>query len=104
MPILADVRDESADDMRMVIEPRRKNVDPEVLMGMLLPQFRPRSAVLDEHERADRRADAQGLLAQRGVCAPSWITAAKFCSAAHSTGWPRSTTALRCSKALSSRF
>jgi topoisomerase-4 subunit A len=35
VPILADVRDESADDIRMVLEPRSKNVDPEVLMGML---------------------------------------------------------------------
>ncbi|MFD2738114.1 DNA topoisomerase IV subunit A [Sulfitobacter aestuarii] len=35
IPILADVRDESADDVRMIIEPRSKNVDPEVLMGML---------------------------------------------------------------------
>ncbi|WP_010137657.1 DNA topoisomerase IV subunit A [Oceanicola sp. S124] len=35
IPILADVRDESAEDIRMVLEPRSKNVDPEVLMGML---------------------------------------------------------------------
>ncbi|MEM6577607.1 MAG: DNA topoisomerase IV subunit A [Pseudomonadota bacterium] len=35
VPILADVRDESADDVRVVLEPRSKNVDPEVLMGML---------------------------------------------------------------------
>ena len=35
IPILADVRDESADDIRMVLEPRSKNVDPEVLMGMM---------------------------------------------------------------------
>ena len=35
IPILADVRDESADDIRLVLEPRSKNVDPEVLMGML---------------------------------------------------------------------
>ncbi len=35
VPILADVRDESADDIRIVLEPRSKNVDPEVLMGML---------------------------------------------------------------------
>ena len=35
IPILADIRDESADDIRMVIEPRSKNVDPDVLMGML---------------------------------------------------------------------
>ena len=35
IPILADVRDESADDIRLIIEPKSKNVDPEVLMGTL---------------------------------------------------------------------
>ncbi|MDG4649067.1 DNA topoisomerase IV subunit A [Roseibacterium sp. SDUM158017] len=35
VPILADVRDESADDIRIVLEPRSKNVDPQVLMGTL---------------------------------------------------------------------
>ncbi|WGW05186.1 DNA topoisomerase IV subunit A [Tropicibacter oceani] len=35
IPILADVRDESADDIRMVLEPKSKNVDPDVLMNML---------------------------------------------------------------------
>ncbi|MEP1611374.1 MAG: DNA topoisomerase IV subunit A [Roseobacter sp.] len=35
IPILADVRDESADDVRMIIEPRSRSVDPDVLMGML---------------------------------------------------------------------
>jgi topoisomerase-4 subunit A len=35
VPILADVRDESAEDVRMILEPRSKNVDPEVLMSTL---------------------------------------------------------------------
>jgi len=35
VPLLADVRDESADDIRIVLEPRSRNVDPEMLMGML---------------------------------------------------------------------
>ncbi|SHJ81076.1 DNA topoisomerase IV subunit A [Shimia gijangensis] len=35
IPILADVRDESAEDIRLILEPRSKNVDPEVLMGMM---------------------------------------------------------------------
>ncbi|MEM9438049.1 MAG: DNA topoisomerase IV subunit A [Pseudomonadota bacterium] len=35
VPILADVRDESADDIRIILEPRSKNVDADVLMGML---------------------------------------------------------------------
>ncbi len=35
IPILADVRDESAEDVRIVLEPRTKNVDPDMLMNML---------------------------------------------------------------------
>ena len=35
LPILADVRDESAEDVRIVLEPRARTVDPEMLMGML---------------------------------------------------------------------
>lgn len=35
VPILADVRDESADDIRVVLEPKSRNVDPDVLMNML---------------------------------------------------------------------
>lgn len=35
IPILADVRDESADDVRLVLEPRTRTVEPDMLMGML---------------------------------------------------------------------
>ena len=35
VPLLADVRDESAEDIRLVLEPRARNVDPDVLMGSL---------------------------------------------------------------------
>jgi len=35
LPILGDVRDESADDIRLVLEPRNRNVDADVLMNML---------------------------------------------------------------------
>jgi topoisomerase IV subunit A len=35
VPILADVRDESADDIRIVLEPRARTVDPEILMESL---------------------------------------------------------------------
>ncbi len=35
IPILADVRDESADDVRIVLEPRTRTVEPDMLMGML---------------------------------------------------------------------
>ncbi len=35
VPILGDVRDESTDDVRLILEPRTRNVDPEVLMGLM---------------------------------------------------------------------
>jgi topoisomerase-4 subunit A len=35
IPLLADIRDESAEDVRIVIEPRARSVDPEMLMGQL---------------------------------------------------------------------
>ena len=35
VPLLADVRDESADDVRIVLEPRSRTVDPDLMMGML---------------------------------------------------------------------
>ncbi len=35
IPILTDIRDESADDIRIILEPRAKTVDPELLMGTL---------------------------------------------------------------------
>ena len=35
LPILADVRDESAEDIRLVLEPRAKTVDPKVMMETL---------------------------------------------------------------------
>ena len=35
VPPLADVRDESAEDVRIILEPRSRNVDPETLIGLL---------------------------------------------------------------------
>src|SRR5439155_2777336 len=35
VPLLGDVRDESAEDIRLVLEPRARNVEPEVLMESL---------------------------------------------------------------------
>jgi topoisomerase-4 subunit A len=35
LPLVADVRDESAEDLRLVIEPRARNVDAELLMESL---------------------------------------------------------------------
>ena len=34
-PLLGDVRDESAEDVRLVLEPKSRNIEPEVLMESL---------------------------------------------------------------------
>ncbi len=38
IPILADVRDESAEDVRLILEPRAKTVDPQIMMETLFRQ------------------------------------------------------------------
>jgi len=35
IPIFGDVRDESTEDVRLIIEPKARTVDPDMLMGML---------------------------------------------------------------------
>ncbi|WP_017930389.1 DNA topoisomerase IV subunit A [Robiginitomaculum antarcticum] len=35
VPVLADVRDESAEDIRIILEPKSKNIEPELLMESL---------------------------------------------------------------------
>src|SRR4029453_6832106 len=35
LPLVGDIRDESAEDVRIVIEPRAKTVDPELMMESL---------------------------------------------------------------------
>jgi topoisomerase-4 subunit A len=57
LPILADVRDESDSEIRLVLEPRSRNVDPDVLMESLFKltdlelRFSLNLNVLDKHRR-----------------------------------------------------
>jgi topoisomerase-4 subunit A len=55
LPILADVRDESAEDLRIVLEPRSRTVDPALLLESLYRltdleiRFPLNLNVLDQH-------------------------------------------------------
>jgi topoisomerase-4 subunit A len=101
VPILADVRDESADDIRIVLEPRSKNVDPEVLMGMLF-----RNSDLETRFSLNMNVLIDGRTPK--VCSLKEVLRAFLdhratcCIRRSRTGWPRSTTGWRCSKASSS--
>ncbi len=52
LPLLEDIRDESAEDVRVVIEPKSRTVDPGLLMESLFKLTELESAYLAQHERA----------------------------------------------------
>ena len=59
VPLLGDVRDESTEDVRLVLEPKSRNVEPEVLMESLFKLTDLESRFPAQHERAGRRARAR---------------------------------------------
>ncbi len=69
LPLLADVRDESTEDVRIVLEPKSRTVEPRDADGIAVPADRARNPHLGQHERAGRRGDAEGRLARRGAAA-----------------------------------
>ena len=60
LPLLADIRDESAEDVRIVLEPRSRTVDPIILMESLFKLTELESRISHERERARRRQGAEG--------------------------------------------
>ena len=71
LPILADVRDESAEDLRVVLEPRSRTVDPALLLESLYKltdleiRFPLNLNVLDQH----RTPGVMGLK----TCLTAWL-------------------------------
>ena len=52
LPLVADVRDESAEDVRLVIEPSSRTVDPDAADGIAVQADRAREPHPAQHERA----------------------------------------------------
>ena len=67
LPLLADVRDESTEDIRLVLVPRSRTVPAELLMEQLFRQTRAGDAAVAQHERAGRPGRAPGDGAGRGA-------------------------------------
>lgn len=71
LPILADVRDESAEDLRVVLEPRSRTVDPNLLLESLYKltdleiRFPLNLNVLDQHR-------TPGVMGLKG-CLAAWL-------------------------------
>ncbi len=55
LPLLGDVRDESAETVRVVLEPRTRGVEPEVLMETLVSRNHPRTALSAQHACTDTK-------------------------------------------------
>ena len=73
LPLVGDVRDESAEDVRIVIEPKSRTVDPALMMESLFHTDRAGIALLAQHERAVARPGAERPVAARradGVAGP----------------------------------
>ena len=60
LPLLADIRDELAEDIRIVIEPKSRTVDPAAADGIAVQADRAREPHSAEHERADQGQGAAG--------------------------------------------
>ena len=89
LPLLGDVRDESAEQVRLVLEPKTRSVEPEVLMETLF-----RATALESRFPLNMNV----LTADRtpwcwvcaACCAPGWTIGTRCWSAAPAIGWRRS--------------
>ena len=102
LPLLADVRDESTEEVRVVLEPRSRNVDPALLMESLfkLTELENRFPLNLNVLTGGKVPQVIGLAeCLRGNGS---ITAATCCCGARAIAWPRSSIAWRCSAASSS--
>ena len=102
LPLLADVRDESAEEVRLVLEPKSRSGRSGPADGVAVQADRARDAHSAQHERAEPRRWCRTCWACARYCA-SGSTTARWCwSGARNSASPRSTTGSRCSKAISS--
>jgi topoisomerase-4 subunit A len=99
LPLLDDVRDESAEDVRLVLVPKSRTVDPDVLMESLFklcPISKPHSAQLNVLSMGKvPKVMGPGEVLQ----ANGWRTAAKCCSGAQHRLAARSSGVWSCSTA-----
>ena len=84
LPLLDDIHDESAEDIRIVLTPKSRTVDAELLMEQLFRAVRSGSAHPAQHECAGQGPGAQGDEPEGGARRPLSLTAARCWSAARS--------------------
>ena len=60
LPLLADIRDELTEDVRLVLEPKKRNVDAEMLMEQLFRADRARNPRAAQPQCARSRSACRG--------------------------------------------
>ena len=90
LPLLEDVRDESAEDIRLVLIPEEPRGRSRPADGIAVQADRARDPLPAQHERAVARQGAQRAVAEATCSRNGWSTARTCWSAARATGWPRS--------------
>ena len=82
LPLLGDVRDESAEKIRLVLEPRTRGVEPEVLMETVFRATALETRFPLNMNVLDADAHAAGDVAGARCCAPGSITGTRcWCAA-----------------------
>ena len=82
LPLIGDLRDESAEDVRLVIEPKSRNIEPALADGIAVPDLRTRIPHSAEHECPVGRQGTRRPVFARRAARSGWIIARKSSSAA----------------------
>ena len=78
LPLLGDVRDELAETVRLVLEPKSRAVDPVLLMESLFKLHRARDPLLAQHERAGRPGRCRACC-RCATCSSAGSSTARWC-------------------------
>ena len=102
LPLVGDIRDESAEDIRVVIEPKSRNVDDAMMMESLFRLSELESRIPLNMNVLVEGPGAAGAVARARRCGSGSTIAATCWAGARATGSRRSRSGWRCWPATSS--
>ena len=101
LPLLDDVHDESAEDIRIVLTPKSRTVEPELLMEQLFRQTDLESRIPLNMNVLDHGLVPRVMSLKRGAAGLRRSSPRSAGAPHHATGWRRSPRGWRCWKAIS---
>ena len=101
LPLLGDVRDESTETVRLILEPKVRTIEPAVLMETLFRATALEGRFPPEHERIDRRPHAHGVGPARRAAPLAGSPRAGARAVVPATAWRRSSGGWKSSTASS---